>query len=98
MISPISPETIALIRAQKVPVPFTELVDSGLLWWINKNAFHSLGYKLTVEPGGFRLLGDGQKAMCHDNAVSNVRFSSSMELFRLDDIRKPIKFFGLNLD
>ena len=77
MFRTVSPETLAAIHAQDAPVPFMELIDSGLLWWINKEAFHRLGRKLQVTPEGFRLLGNGlQGRIVHDDLTDTVRFPS----------------------
>lgn len=39
------------------------LLDDGILWWINRVAFHPRGYALAVDPvtGVFYLLGDGSE-------------------------------------
>lgn len=46
------------------PRPWSQLRDSGLLWLINRVAFHPRGYALALayrdgEPVGWLLLGDG---------------------------------------
>lgn len=52
------------------PLAFETLIDSGLLAWINKRAFHHLGYALafdrdedTGEVRGFQVVGDGSEPM-----------------------------------
>ena len=95
MFRTVSPETLAAIHAQDEPVPFMELIDSGLLWWINTGAFHKMGRKLEITPEGFRLLGDGEQDWIgYDNANGRERsFSAIRTLDPLPTLKKLDWFY-----
>ena len=93
MFRTVSPETLAAIRAQDVPVPFMELIDSGLLWWINKEAFHRLGRKLEITPEGFRILGNGEQDIVHDSVTRDVRADSFGRTTGLVEGQKKLVWF-----
>jgi hypothetical protein len=50
---------VSSFRREGAPQDWTALVDSGLLWLINRSVFHPRGYALAVSEDGWDLLGDG---------------------------------------
>lgn len=74
MIEKLTPkQAIAHVRWSDDAQPFERLVDTGLLYWINRNAFHPFGFSLaldvneeTGEAEGFKLLGDGAAGITFD--------------------------------
>lgn len=67
----------------KPPRPFTELSASGLLWWINRIAFHPHGYALGLHvddqgnPTGWSLQGDGSEPWSFTESDETVCFDAA---------------------
>lgn len=72
--------------------PLIDLRDSGMLWWINRVAFHPLGVALalevdttTGEVSGWALEGDGSSVWAFTEEVDSHRFAQAMAT--LDEAR-----------
>ncbi|WP_353809145.1 hypothetical protein [Agromyces sp. SYSU T00194] len=66
------------------PRPWAELLDSGLLWLINRQVFHPHGFSLSVhtnehgEPTGWALRGDGTEIHAFPYELEQEYFERAM--------------------
>lgn len=69
------------------PRPFNELQDEGLLWYINRVAFHPRGFALgiyTDDDGnvtGWTMLGDGSAVWTFSNEDDDEEFAKASAFF-----------------
>lgn len=71
-----APQIVYAIERVRSGEPFgiPELVDTGILYWINRQAMHPLGYKLLAnEDGSLVLVGDGKQKIAHDLPQAQMR-------------------------
>lgn len=77
------------------PHGWDDLLDTGLLWYINTTCFHPQGFALAVvrddrgRTVGWTMLGDGEEAISfdpHDPTVDD-KFASFHEF--MDSLRPP---------
>lgn len=95
---------IAAVRSPSEVNPFENLIESGLLWWINHEAFHPLGRKLEVvldDDGhaiGFVLSGDGFQSITHDPSTSEKRSEAFQAVVVPDDGKPTLDWYQHDLD
>lgn len=75
-----------------------ELVDSGLLYRINRDIFHRWGFKLIAnEDGSLTMAGDGKQLITHDMPIAEMRNAALIETFKPID-RPPLDWWRALLD
>lgn len=55
--------------------PFSELMDSGLLWLINRVVFHPRGFALGINDEGWTLQGDGASPWSFTDDMDQEKFT-----------------------
>jgi len=68
------------------PRPFSELIETGLLWYLNRVAFHPRGFAigLCVDDGeivGWELHGDGTEPWSFNEEVDDAKFAAAEATF-----------------
>ena len=67
--------------------PLSDLSDSGMLWYLNRVAFHPQGFALAFiyeddgTVSGWTLQGDGSEVWTFSNEVDDKYFSKAQEFF-----------------
>lgn len=65
------------------PRAFSELSDEGMLWFINRSVFHSLGFALALHKeddgtvSGWSMLGDGSEVWTFTNDADDEEFAKA---------------------
>ncbi|TFC45885.1 hypothetical protein [Cryobacterium shii] len=75
-------QIISGIRFSEESQPLEYLIDSGLLYWINREAFHLHGFALVLDSDeagqvtGFRMVGQGREPMsyAHEAVAAKERY------------------------
>jgi hypothetical protein len=80
------------------PFGVQELVDSGLLYWINRQSFHPMGFKLVAnEDGSLSMLGNGSQMITHDTPIAQNRNTALLQTFQKIG-RPPLDWFRNLMD
>jgi len=73
--------------------PWSELMDSGLLWLVNRQVFHPMGFSLSLhldehgEPVGWSIIGDGGEICAFPYELEQEYFDKVQAT--LDAYRRP---------
>lgn len=73
--------------------PLSEMLDTGLLWFLNRSCLHPLGFALGLELDdegqvcGWELWGNGDEPWHFPTTVDDEKFVKVMAL--MDEVRAP---------